>query len=321
MDADVVSEAVAIGAATGWKYPVKVQWTRDNDMKGGRYRPAYIHRVKAGLDKDGKIVAWHNHIVGQSIIAGTIFEQGLVTNGVDITSVEGASNIPYDIPNMKVELSSMKAGVPVLWWRAVGSTHTAYAVESFIDELAEVAGKDPVEFRLAMLSKHPRHQAVLKLAAEKAGWGAKLGEGKHRGIALAESFSTIVAQVVEISMPKDGEMKVDRVVTAVDCGTVINPDQVKAQVEGAVGFGLGAILQEQLTLTAGRVDQANYDTYTPLRINQMPQVEVHWIESDAPPTGIGEPGVPPVGPALANAIYSATKKRHRILPMSSAQSS
>jgi isoquinoline 1-oxidoreductase beta subunit len=315
-DGEVIAEAVAIGAATGWKYPVKVQWTRDNDMKGGRYRPAYVHRVKAGLDKDGKLIAWANHIVGQSILTGTPFEQGLVTNGIDLTSVEGASNIPYAIPNMKVELSTMKAGVPVLWWRAVGSTHTAFAVEAFIDELAEAVKKDPVEFRLAMLEKHPRHQAVLKLAAEKAGWDTPLGEGKYRGIALAESFSTVVAQVVEISMPKNGEMKVERVVTAVDCGTVINPDQVRAQVEGAVGFGLGAILQEELTLNKGMVDQANYDSYTPLRINQMPKVEVHWVASDAAPTGIGEPGVPPVGPALANAIYQATKKRLRVLPLS-----
>ncbi len=314
-DADVVGEAVAVGVATGWKYPVKVQWTRDNDMKGGRYRPAYVHRVKAGLDKDGKLIAWNNHIVGQSIMAASPFES-MITNGIDITSVEGASNIPYAIPNVKVELSTMKTGVPVLWWRAVGSTHTAYAVETFIDELAEAAKQDPIEFRLAMLEKHPRHQAVLKLAAEKAGWGTPLGEGKHRGIALAESFSTIVAQVVEISMPKGSELKVERVVTAVDCGTVINPDQVRAQIEGAVGFGLGAILQEELTLTKGAVDQANYDSYTPLRINQMPKVEVHWIASDANPTGIGEPGVPPVGPALANAIYQATKKRLRVLPMS-----
>jgi isoquinoline 1-oxidoreductase subunit beta len=314
-DADVIAEAVSIAKALQWKYPVKVQWTRDNDMKGGRYRPAYVHRVKAGLDKDGKLVAWNNHIVGQSILVGTPFEAGLVQNGVDLTSVEGASNLAYSMQNAKVELSTMAAGVPVLWWRAVGSTHTAFAVEAFIDELAEAAKKDPVEFRLSMLDKHPRHQAVLKLAAEKAGWGTPLAEGKFRGIALAESFSTIVAQVVEISMPTPGEPKVERVVTALDCGTVINPDQIRAQVEGAVGFGLGAILQEELTLVNGEVQQANYDSYTPLRINQMPKVEVHWIASDAAPTGIGEPGVPPVGPALANAIYQATKKRVRMLPL------
>ncbi len=315
-DADVIVEAVSVAKALGWKHPVKVQWTRDNDMRGGRYRPAYVHTVKAGLDDKGNVVAWQNHIVGQSILAGTPFEQGLVKNGIDLTSVEGASNIPYAIANLKVELSTMAAGVPVLWWRAVGSTHTAYAVESFIDELAEAAGKDPVAFRLAMLEKSPRHAAVLSLAAEKAGWGQPPADGRFRGIALAESFSTVVAQVVEISMPQGGEMKVERVVTAVDCGTVINPDQVKAQVEGAVGFGLGSILQEELTLTAGKVDQENYDTYTPLRINQMPVVEVHTIASDASPTGIGEPGVPPVGPALANAIYAATGKRVRTLPMS-----
>lgn len=313
-DADVVAEATAVAKALDWKHPVKVQWTRDNDIKGGRYRPAYVHRVKAGLDASGKLVAWNNHIVGQSILTGTVFESMLVTNGVDLTSVEGASNIPYAVPNMKVELSTMEAGVPVLWWRSVGSTHTAYAVESFLDEVAEAAGKDPVEFRLAMLEKSPRHAAVLKLAAEKAGWGNELAEGRYRGIAIAESFSSVVAQVVEISMPKGGDLKVERVVAAVDCGTVINPDQVKAQVEGGIGFGLGAILQEELTLTAGKVDQENYDAYTPLRINQMPVVEVHIVVTDAAPTGIGEPGVPPIGPALANAVYAATKKRVRVLP-------
>lgn len=315
-DGDVIAEATAVAKALDWKYPIKVQWTRDNDMKGGRYRPAYVHRVKAGLDGEGRLVAWNNHIAGQSILTGTMFEKMLVTNGVDLTSVEGAANIPYAIPNLKVELSTMEAGVPVLWWRSVGSTHTAFAVESFLDEVAEAAGKDPVQFRLEMLENSPRHAAVLKLAAEKAGWGNPPGEGRYRGIALAESFNTVVAQVVEISMPKGADVKVERVVAAVDCGTVINPDQVRAQVEGGIGFGLGAILQEELTLTAGKVDQANYDSYMPLRIGQMPTVEVHTIASDAAPTGIGEPGVPPVGPALANAVYAATKKRIRLLPFS-----
>jgi isoquinoline 1-oxidoreductase subunit beta len=316
MDADVIAEAVSVAKALEWKYPVKVQWTRDNDMRGGRYRPAYVHRITAGLDSNGKLVAWNNHIVGQSILTGTLFEKVLVKNGVDLTSVEGAANIPYDVPNLKVELSTMAAGIPVLWWRSVGSTHTAFAVEAFLDEVAEAAGKDPVAYRLGLLTKHPRHAAVLKLAAEKAGWGSPPPEGRHRGIALAESFNTIVAQVVEISMPEGGEMKVEKVVAAVDCGTVINPDQVRAQVEGGIGFGLGAILQEELTLTAGKVDQENYDSYKPLRINQMPSVEVYTVPSEAAPTGIGEPGVPPVGPALANAVYAATKKRIRVLPFS-----
>jgi isoquinoline 1-oxidoreductase beta subunit len=316
MDADVIAEAVSVAKALHWKYPVKVQWTRDNDMRGGRYRPAYIHRVKAGLDANGKLVAWNNHIVGQSILTGTLFEKMLVKNGVDLTSVEGAANMPYDVPNLKVELSTMEVGIPVLWWRSVGSTHTAFAVEAFLDEVAEVANKDPVEFRLALLTKHPRHAAVLKLAAEKARWGSAAPEGRHRGIALAESFNSVVAQVVEISIPEGRDMKVERIVAAVDCGTVINPDQVRAQVEGGIGFGLGAILQEELTLTAGKVDQENYDAYRPLRINQMPAVEVYTVASEAAPTGIGEPGVPPVGPALANAVYAATKKRIRVLPFS-----
>jgi isoquinoline 1-oxidoreductase beta subunit len=316
MDADVIAEAVSVAKALDWKYPVKVQWTRDNDMRGGRYRPAYVHRVKAGLDANGNLIAWNNHIVGQSILTGTAFEKMLVKNGIDLTSVEGAANIPYDVPNIKVELSTMEVGVPVLWWRSVGSTHTAFAVEAFLDEVAEAAGQDPVEFRLKVLAKHPRHAAVLKLAAEKAGWGSAPPEGRHRGIALAESFNTVVAQVVEISMPQGGELKVEKVVAAVDCGTVINPDQVKAQVEGGIGFGLGAILQEELSLTAGKVDQGNYDAYRPLRINQMPAVEVYTVASEAAPTGIGEPGVPPVGPALANAVYAATKKRIRVLPFS-----
>jgi len=202
----------------------------------------------------------------------------------------------------------------VLWWRSVGSTHTAYAVEAFLDEVAEAAGKDPVEFRLAMLKDHPRHDGVLRLAAEKAGWNTPAPAGRFRGIAVAESFHTYVAQVAEVSVAEGGRIKVERVVCAVDCGTAINPDQIRAQMEGGIGFGLGAILKSQLTLTNGAVDQANFDTYDALRINEMPQVEVHIVPSHDPPTGVGEPGVPPVGPAVANAVYAATKKRIRVLP-------
>jgi isoquinoline 1-oxidoreductase subunit beta len=314
-DADVVAESVEVAKALNWARPVKVQWTRDNDMKGGRYRPAYVHHVKAGLDTDGKLIAWQNHIVGQSIMSGTAFEAMAVRNGIDFTSVEGAANIPYGVANLNVGLTSTKVGVPVLWWRAVGSTHTAYAVESFLDEVAEAAGKDPVAFRLELLGAAPRHQAALKLAAEKAGWDAAPAAGRFRGVAVAESFSTVVAQVVEISLGEGGAIKPERVVCAVDCGTAINPDQVVAQMQGGIGFGLSSILAEEITLTGGSVDQANYDTYTPLRIDQMPVVEVHIVPSENPPTGAGEPGVPPLGPALANAIYQATKKRVRILPV------
>jgi isoquinoline 1-oxidoreductase subunit beta len=312
-DSEIIVEAVSVAKALGWKAPVKVQWTRENDMRGGRYRPMYLHTLKAGLDKDGNIIAWRNHIVGQSILGGTFFENFAVRNGVDLTSVEGAANIPYAIPNLRVELTTVATGVPVLWWRSVGSTHTAYAVEVFLDELAEAAGKDPVQFRLAMLKDHPRHAGVLTLAAEKAG---ELPAGQFRGVALAESFHSYVAQIADITVGKDGKVKVERVVCAVDCGTAINPDQVKAQMEGGIGYGLGAILKSEITLTAGAVDQGNFDGYDVLRLDEMPKVEVYIVPSEAPPTGAGEPGVPPIGPAVANAIYSATKKRIRTLPVS-----
>ncbi len=311
-DGDIIVEAVAVSKGIGGR-PVRVQWTREDDMRGGRYRPAYVHRLKAGLDKDGRLVAWQNHIVGQSIVAGTPFEGGLVTNGVDATSVEGAQKLPYAIPNMKVELTTTQAGVPVLWWRAVGSTHTAYAVESFLDELAQAAGKDPIAFRLDMMKDHPRHAAVLRLAAEKAGWGQPAPAGRFRGVALAESFNTIVAQIAEVSV-ENGAPRVHRVVCALDCGVAVNPDNVRAQIEGGVGFGLGAVLKSRLTLDGGRVVEGNFDGYEVLRIEEMPQVEVHIVPSAAKPTGVGEPGVPPIGPALANAWHQATRKRVRVLP-------
>jgi isoquinoline 1-oxidoreductase beta subunit len=312
-DSDIIVEAVAVAKALGGRAPVKVQWTREDDMKGGRYRPLYVHTLKAGLDAQGNLIAWRNHIIGQSILAGTPFG-AMVQNGIDFTSVEGAANIPYAIPNLRVELTTTEVGVPVLWWRAVGSTHTAYAVEAFIDEVAETAGKDPVAFRLALLKDHPRHAGVLQLAAEKAGWGTPAAAGRFRGIAVAEAFSTYVAQVAEVSVAEGGRIKVERVVCAVDCGIAINPDQIRAQMEGGIGFGLGAILKSQLTLTSGAVDQGNFDSYDVLRINEMPQVEVYIVPSQESPTGVGEPGVAPIGPALANAVYAATKKRIRVLP-------
>jgi isoquinoline 1-oxidoreductase subunit beta len=312
LDADIVTEAVSISKAIGGR-PVRVQWDRGNDMRGGRYRPAYVHHLKAGLDKDGNVVAWHNHIVGQSIMAEAPPDSGWVKDGVDGTSVEGAAKLPYALPNMKVDLTTTTVGVPVLWWRAVGSTHTAYAVETFIDELAEAAGKDPVEFRLAMMKDFPRHAGVLRLAAEKAGWGQPLPAGRFRGVALAESFGSFVAQVAEVSI-ENGQTKVHRVICAVDCGIVINPDNVRAQVEGSIGFGLGAVLKSQLTLDGGRVVEGNFDGYEVLRFDEMPQVEVHIVPSAERPTGIGEPGLPPTGPAVANALYQANKKRLRVLP-------
>ncbi|OBZ93471.1 twin-arginine translocation pathway signal protein [Pararhizobium polonicum] len=312
-DGDVVVESVHVAKALGFRAPVKVQWTRENDMRGGRYRPAYAHSLKAGIDENGKLVAWSNHVVGQSIVSNTAFA-GMVQNGVDPTSIEGANNLPYAIPNQVVGLTTTEVGVPVLWWRSVGSTHTAFAAEAFLDEVAEAAGKDPVEFRLSMLEPESRHAIVLKLAAEKAGWDKPVPEGRFRGVAVAESFGSVVAHIAEVSRTEDGHIKVERIVSAVDCGLAINPDQVRSQVEGGIGFGLGAILGEEITLTDGQVDQGNFDLYTPLRIDAMPMVEVHILASANSPSGIGEPGVPPVGPAVANAAYKALGKRIRIMP-------
>src|SRR5882724_427342 len=320
-DADIIVEAVATARALDWKAPVKVQWTREDDMRAGRYRPAFVHKLKAALDEKGELIALRDTVVGQSIAKGTLFEQGLVREGVDRLSVEGIQNQPYAVPNLRVDLTTTYSPVTVLWWRAVGSTHTAYALESFIDEIAHAAGKDPVEFRLAMLKDKPRHAAVLKLAAEKAGWSLPAPAERHRGIALAESFRSYVAQVAEISIDRAGRPKVHRVVCAVDCGVAVNPDQIRAQMEGGIGFGLGAIMKSQLTLNQGKVVEGNFDGYDVLRIDEMPKVEVYIVKSTAPPTGVGEPGVPPIGPAVANAFFNATGKRVRVLPFSRSENS
>jgi isoquinoline 1-oxidoreductase beta subunit len=319
-DADIITEAVSVAKALNWKAPVKVQWTRENDMRGGRYRPLYVHALKAGLDAQGKVVAWRNHIVGQSIMKGTPFEQRMLKNGIDPTSVEGSAHLPYALANKLIELTTTDVGVPVLWWRAVGSTHTAYAVETFIDELATAVGVDPVAYRLDMLRESPRHAAVLKLAADKAGWTTPVASGRHRGVALAESFGTVVAQVAEISVDAKGVPKVERVTCAVDCGVAVNPDMIRAQMEGGIGFGLGAILKSQLTLKGGVVQEGNFDGYEVLTIAEMPKVEVFIVPSANVPTGVGEPGVPPIGPAVANAYFAATRKRVRVLPFAKALS-
>ncbi|KAB0285499.1 xanthine dehydrogenase family protein molybdopterin-binding subunit [Vibrio fortis] len=295
--------------------PIKLVWSREDDTRAGYFRPAYVHRVKAGLDADGNINAWQQHIVGQSILHGTAFEAFMVKDGIDATSVEGASNNPYDIANLSLELTTVKEGPTVQWWRSVGSTHTAFAVETMIDELAVKAGKDPVEYRMKLLQKHPRWQGVLKLASEKAGWGKSLPEGSALGVAVHESFATYVAQVAQVSM-KNGMLSVDKVVCAVDCGVAINPDVIKAQMEGSVGFGLSPTLMSTITLDdGGAVNQSNFHDYQVLRINQMPEVEVHIVPSAEAPTGVGEPGVPPVAPAVANAFAALTGKRQHVLPL------
>jgi len=311
LDSDVIVEAVETAKAIGWKAPVKVLWTREDDMAGGRYRPLMVHKVAVGLDARGAVTGWQHHVVGQSIMAGTPF----AGPGVDGTMVEGVSDTPYAITDLKVEATTTKVGVPVLWWRSVGHTHTAYVMETMIDQVAEAAGKDPLAFRRALLADKPRHLAVLNLAAEKAGWDqAPPPAGRARGIALHESFGSVVAMVAEVAL-EGGRPKVHRVTAAVDCGTAINPDVVRAQIEGGIGFGLGAILREEITLDAGRPVQTNYDAYLPLRIEDMPRVAVHIVPSDNPPTGVGEPGVPPIGPAVANALRVLTGKTVVDLPM------
>jgi isoquinoline 1-oxidoreductase beta subunit len=312
---DYIVEAVSIAKANGADgTPIKLQWTREDDIHGGRYRPMYFHKLEAGLDARGQLTAWRHVIVGQSIIADTPFA-AMIKDGIDATSVEGAANIAYAIPNIAVDLSTTKIGVPVLWWRVVGSSHTTFAVEAFIDEVAHAAGEDGFTFRRKLLDHHPRLKGVLELAADKAGWSSgPLPAGRGRGIAVTEAFNSYVAQVAEVSVDKDGHVKVDRVVCAVDCGTAINPDIVAAQMEGGIGFGLGAARFGAITLKDGRVEQDNFNNYRVLRMSEMPKVEVHIVPSTEAPTGVGEPGVAPVGPAVANAIFAATGRRMHVLP-------
>jgi isoquinoline 1-oxidoreductase beta subunit len=285
-------------------------------MKGGYYRPMWYDRITAGLDADGRLVAWLHTIVGQSIMAGTAFEGGAVKEGIDETSVEGAADTPYEIPNILVDLHSPKIGVPVQWWRSVGHSHTAFVVETFIDEMAHAAGKDPFEFRRGLLAGHPRHKAVLEMAVQKAGWPTPPPEGRGRGIAIHKSFDSYVAQVAEVSVDPAGKLRVHKVVCAVDCGRVVNPDTVVAQMESCIAFGLTAALYGAITLKNGRVEQSNFDNYPLLSMNEMPEVEVYIVPSQEPPTGVGEPGVPPVAPAVVNAVFAATGKRIRKLPIS-----
>jgi isoquinoline 1-oxidoreductase subunit beta len=311
---DYIVEAVSIAKAYGADgTPIKLQWTREDDILGGLYRPMYFHKLEAALGAKGEITAWRHVIVGQSIMAGTPFAP---KSGLDSTSVEGAANIAYAIPNIDVELSTTKVGVPVLWWRVVGSSHTTFAVESFIDEAAHAAGKDAFTYRRELLEHQPRMRGVLELAAEKAGWGGEpLPKGKGRGIAVAEAFKTFVAQVAEVSVDESGRIRVDRVVCAVDCGTPINPHIIIAQMEGGIGFGLGAALYGAITLKDGRVEQNNFNNYRVLRMNEMPKIEVYIVPSTEAPTGVGEPGVAPLGPALANALFAATGKRSYVFPL------
>jgi isoquinoline 1-oxidoreductase beta subunit len=312
----LAAELATVAKTIGPNRPVKVVWTREDDLTGGYYRPLFVHRFR-GAVKDGKIAAWSSTLVGQSFFLGTPFEAMVVKNGIDATSVEGANEIFYEVADFRCEVHNPKVGVPTLWWRSVGHTHTGYAVECFVDELLQAAGQDAVQGRLALMGdKHPRAAGVLKAVADLAGWkGPGPFDGRARGVAVVESFGSFVAQIAEVSMGPEGEPKVHKVWCAVDCGVAVNPDIIRAQVEGGIGFGLGHALYGQITLDGGRPVQTNFHEYRSLRIHEMPAVEVTIIPSTEKPSGIGEPGVPPIGPAVANALAALGHGRPRQLPM------
>ncbi|HKB91514.1 MAG TPA: xanthine dehydrogenase family protein molybdopterin-binding subunit, partial [Opitutaceae bacterium] len=316
---DFIAEAAFVAkATTSLKAPIRVVWTREDDLHGGYYRPFWHDRIAASLDAQGNLVAWKHTIVGQSILAGTPFEAAMVKNGIDGTSVEGAADLSYSIPNIQVDLHSPRLPVPVLWWRSVGHSHTGFVTESFLDEAAHASGKDPYQFRRALLKDKPRLLGVLDLVATKSDWNTPALAGRSRGIAVHESFDSYVAEVAEVSVEKDGTLRVHKVICAVDCGRVINPDTVKAQVESGVIFGLSAALYGEISLKDGKVEQSNFNDYSVVRINEAPQIEVHIVPSTEAPTGIGEPATPPIAPAVGNAIFAATGKRVRFLPFSQA---
>jgi isoquinoline 1-oxidoreductase beta subunit len=314
---DYIVEAANVAKAwraAGHSGPVKVMWSREDDIKGGYYRPAYVHRADIGLDAKGNIVAWDHTIVGQSIISGTPFEPFMVKNGVDATSVEGMGE-PYAVP-LNLSVHNTKANVPVLWWRSVGSTHTAFVMETLIDEAAHLAGADPVAYRKKLMgAEHKRHLAALDLAVSKSGYGKKkLPKGHAWGVALHESFNSVVAYVVEASIA-DGQPKLHKVTAGVHCNLAVNPLTVEAQVQGAALMAVGTTLPgAAITLKDGVVEQRQFSDYRVARMNEMPQVEVFIVPSTEPPTGMGEPGLPPLAPAFANAVFKLTGKRLRKLP-------
>ena len=314
---DYVREAAAVARAYG-KAPVQLVWTRTDDLHGGYYRSMFVHRVRAGLNTAGAPVAWDHRLAGHSIGEGTAFARFVIKNGIDHTSEEGSYENKYELPNFKCTVHAAPKKVPVLWWRSVGHTHGLYVTETMADELAAAARVDPLAWRLKHLPADSRLIPVLKLAAEKAGWGRKLPRGQGLGIAAHSSYGSHMAHVAQVRVAKDGKLRVERVICAVDCGIAVNPDNVRAQAEGGVAFALSALLYQEITFKEGVVEQENFHNYPMLRMDAMPKVEVYIVPSAAPPTGIGEPVIPTVGPAVANALFAATGRRIRTLPFSRA---
>jgi isoquinoline 1-oxidoreductase beta subunit len=330
LEVDFVVRAVEIAKHVAG--PVKVVWTREEDIQHDMYRPYYYDRIAAGLDASGRPVAWTHRVTGSSIMArvtSELFPKNLRViravglrqviagvKGLDTDAVEGAAEPPYALPNIRVDYVRREPpGIPTAFWRGVGPTHSIFVVESFIDELAAAAQRDPFEYRRALLDGAPRATAVLELAASKAGWGGPLPPGRGRGIALLHAFGSYIAQVAEVSVSHSGDVRVHRVVCAVDCGMVVNPDTVTAQMESGIVFGISAALWGEITITDGRVEQHNFNDYRILRINETPVIEVYLVPSTAVPGGVGEPGTSAVMPAVTNAICAATGKRIRRLPV------
>ncbi len=294
--------------------PVKVVWAREEDIQHDMYRPCFFDRISAGLDKKGIPIAWNHRFAGSSIIARWL-PPGF-NNGLDPDTTEGAIDLTYALPNMHVEYLRIEPpGIPTAFWRSVGPSHNVFVVESFMDELAAAARQDAVAYRLALLDKAPRAKAVLELAAEKAGWGQPLPDRVGRGVSVQFVFATYLAQIAEIEVSRDGAVRVRRVVCAVDCGTVVNPDTVRAQIQSAIIFGVTAALYGEITLKDGRVEQTNFDSYQILRMKEAPAIEVHIVQSSEPPGGMGECGTSAIPPAVTNAIFAATGKRLRKLPI------
>jgi isoquinoline 1-oxidoreductase subunit beta len=312
-----VMEAVYIAKACGEF--VKLVWSREDDITGGSYRPAYLHHINIAMDGDNFPVAWHHRIVGQSIFTNTLLEKDITSNGIDYSSISGVHGSPYfdSIQDHSIELHTTSPGVPVLAWRSVGHSHTAFVMESMIDELASLGGKDPVDYRRILLKNHIRHLSALNLAVEKAGWEKPLPKGVFRGVAVHAAMGSYVSQVIELSVEKS-KIRIHRVVCAIDCGLAVNPDGVKAQMESSIIFGLTAALYGEITLEDGRVKQRNFHDYRMLRLNETPIIEVYIVPSNEEMGGAGEPGVPPVAPALANALFAATGTRIRELPVNTA---